>query len=267
MSIQYVSDLHLELSSNRLWLAQHPIRPAGEILIIAGDTAYLDDEETDAYSKYAFWDNVSKQFKQVIVCFGNHEFYGGYDVGKIPDGYERKIRDNVTGYYNGVVHLDDIDVIVSTLWAKIDPPSAFVTERGVQDFHKIRRNGKRLTADTFNEEHERCLAFVKNTVAESTAKTKIVVTHHVPTHLCTADEFLGSPINGAFTAELGEYIAESDIKLWIYGHSHRNIDAAIGGTHLRSNQLGYVDYGEHLRHGFDLHKSVDTELILTPEKK
>lgn len=32
---------------------------------------------------------------------------------------------------------------------------------------------------------------------------------------------------------------------WIYGHSHRNINAVIGKTQCVSNQLGYVFSGEH----------------------
>ena len=77
------------------------------------------------------------------------------------------------------------------------------------------------------------------------------MTHHVPTQLCTAEEFRGSNINGAFTVELGDYISTSDIDYWIYGHSHRNIDAQIGNTHILSNQLGYISHGEHLRNGFN----------------
>ena len=61
-----------------------------------------------------------------------------------------------------------------------------------------------------------------------------------------ADEFKGSSINGAFTAELGDMIAASRIDYWIYGHSHRNINKVIGTTKCLSNQLGYVFQNEHL---------------------
>lgn len=61
-----------------------------------------------------------------------------------------------------------------------------------------------------------------------------------------APEFKGSSLNGAFTVELGSYIAESSIEYWIYGHSHRNIDKIIGNTQCVSNQLGYVFNNEHL---------------------
>lgn len=80
---------------------------------------------------------------------------------------------------------------------------------------------------------------------------------YVPTGECTAPEFRDSLINGAFTVELGNYMAESDIDYWIYGHSHRNIDAQIGNTHILSNQLDYVSHGEHIRNGFNSGKFIE----------
>ena len=59
-----------------------------------------------------------------------------------------------------------------------------------------------------------------------------------------------STINGAFSVELGNFIANHHIDYWIYGHSHRNIKAQIGGTLILSNQLGYISHHEHLMNGF-----------------
>ena len=257
--VQFVSDLHLEFAQNRQYLQDHPLQVTGDILLIAGDSAYLDLPESgqNAYSDYAFWDWASANYSQVIVCLGNHDFYGHYDLATMPDGYCKQIRHNVYAYYNSVVHLQEIDIIVSTLWAKIEPCDAYLTERNVSDFYRIMYDGHRLTADDFNREHERCLQFIKESVAQSQAQTKIVLTHHVPTHLCTAEEFRGSSISGAFTVELGDYIADSGIDYWIYGHSHRNIDAQIGSTRLLSNQLGYISHGEYLNNGFDPTRYID----------
>ena len=70
-------------------------------------------------------------------------------------------------------------------------------------------------------------------------------------------EFKDSPLNGAFTVELGSFIANSPIEYWIYGHSHRNIDKIIGNTRCVSNQLGYVSGNEH--HSFDKGKYIGIE--------
>ena len=260
LRIQFVSDLHLEFPENRAWLAAHPLEVTGDILLIAGDTAYLDLPESgkDIYSMYDFWDWAARNYQQIIVCFGNHDFYGYYDLATMQDGYCKTIRPNVHAYYNEVVHLaHNTDIIVSTLWSHIEPYNAYLTEHNVSDFYRINYNGHRLTADDFNAEHARCLAFIKQAIKESKAKTKIVLTHHVPTQLCTAAEFLGSTINGAFTVELGEYIADSGIDYWIYGHSHRNIKAQIGDTLIMSNQLGYISHGEYLRNGFNASQCIE----------
>lgn len=253
MKIQFVSDLHLEFADNRIFLEVHPLEVTGDILLIAGDTAYLDVPESgrDSYSQYNFWDWASEHYKQVIVCLGNHDFYGYCDLATMPDGYCKQVRHNVHAYYNKVVLIDNIDIIVSTLWSFIEPFNACQTEKGVSDFYRILYNGHRLTADDFNEEHERCFDFIRKAVKESRAQTKIILTHHVPTQLCTAEEFRGSAINGAFMVELGEYITDSGIDYWIYGHSHRNLDAQIGRTQILSNQLGYISHGEYMRNGYN----------------
>jgi hypothetical protein len=149
-------------------------------------------------------------------------------------------------YYNAVVRVDNIDLIVSTLWAKIELEDAFTTERGVTDFHRILYDGERLTWEKFNQEHEKCLSFIKKAVAGSEAEHIVVVTHHVPSFQLSSPDFEGSRINGAFTVELEDYIATSPMEYWIYGHSHRNIDAIIGKTRCITNQLGYVFHNEHL---------------------
>ena len=148
-------------------------------------------------------------------------------------------------YYNSVIAIsDEIDLIASTLWAHIHPYDEYQTERGVTDFHRIRNGKFRLSAQRFNAEHERCREFIARSVAASKVRHIIVATHHVPSFELMADEFKGSPINGAFTSELGELIATSRIDYWIYGHSHRNINKTIGNTQCVSNQLGYTFHGE-----------------------
>jgi len=243
MVIQYASDLHLEFSDNWNYLKQHPIKPVCEILILAGDIGYLGD---DNYSKHPFWDWASENFKQVIVALGNHEFYKNYDISTLQDELCGVIRHNVHYYYNSVIRVDDIDIIISTLWAHISLEDAYITEGCVSDFQRIMYGDSLLTFAEFNNEHGRCLAFLKNAVEKSNAKNKIVVTHHVPSFKLLDSEYKGSRANGAFVVELFDYIADSNIDYWIYGHSHHNIDATIGTTKCVCNQLGYVFKNEHL---------------------
>ena len=251
MRIQYASDLHLEFVTNRNYLRLFPLEVTGDILVLAGDIQYLKV----GYVADPFWDWASVNYRQVIVALGNHEFYHGHDIREVSTSTIIYIRENVRAYYNAGVTIDDVEFIVSTLWAHIEPIDFFIVSHSVADFSQILCKGKYLTPDMFNEEHSRCLAFIKKAVADSKARHKVVVTHHVPSMLLTAPEFRDSRINGAFTVELGDFIADSGIDCWIFGHSHRNIDETIGSTCCVSNQLGYVRSNEH--HSFDPRKMIE----------
>lgn len=244
MKIQYASDLHLEFGANSAILREHPMIPVGDVLVLVGDIGYLEDE---AMTKHPFWDWASDNFQQVVVIPGNHDLYRHFNINELTEGWELKLRHNVRYVYNKVIHLNDTtDLITSTLWSEIPSENGYITQRNVSDFHLIRDGENPLTWERFNEEHKKCRAFIENAVRESRADNIIVATHHVPSFALIDDEFNGSPINGAFTSEFGDFIADSKIKYWIYGHSHRNISRLIGNTRCVCNQLGYVRALEHL---------------------
>ena len=135
------------------------------------------------------------------------------------------------------------------MWAYISLQDAFATESGVTDFHRILYNGETLNFEQFNNEHRRCMDFLREACLSAQAPHKVIVTHHVPSFVLSAPDFKGSRINGAFTAEEYDFVVNCGADYWIYGHSHRNIDAVIGKTQCVSNQLGYVFSGEH--HSFN----------------
>lgn len=92
MKIQYASDLHLEFGANTAILREHPIQPVGDVLVLAGDISYLDD---DSLNKHPFWDWASDNFQEVIVIPGNHELYRNFDINELNEGLELRLRRNV----------------------------------------------------------------------------------------------------------------------------------------------------------------------------
>ena len=242
MKIQFASDLHLEFADNWRYLRRKPLEVVGDILVHAGDIGYLGDGN---YAAHPFWDWASENYRHVLACMGNHEFYKFFDIATLEDGHCINIRPNVKSYYNGVVHIDDVDIILTTLWSKIPLGEAYYTEQVISDFRRILYKGELLSFADFNREHDRCLTFLKNAVANSRASKKVVVTHHVPSFRMQCPKFADSKANGAFIVELEEYISNSDINYWIFGHSHYNVDVQIGNTCCASNQLGYVFHNEH----------------------
>jgi predicted phosphodiesterase len=244
MIIQYASDLHLEFPENLFFLEQNPLAPMGDVFVLAGDIDYLYDNQF--YAERPFWNWVSENFRETLIVPGNHEFYRSGDVGMLKNGCIGEIRPNVKIYNNAVVTIDDVDFILCPLWANILQENAFITQQSVSDFYQIAYNGTLLTAHSFNQLHKEAVSFLKKTLKQANNRKRVIVSHHLPTFLCMADEFKNSRINGAFVSELYDLIFDNRIDYWIYGHSHRNMpEIEINGTKLICNQLGYVRSGEH----------------------
>ena len=115
----------------------------------------------------------------------------------------------------------------------------------MNDYAQILYNKRRLIPQNINDEFERNLTFIKKAVADSDAEKIVIVTHHLPTFAAIEDRHKGSVLNAAYATELGNYIADSRISAWIYGHSHHTTDLTIGNTRLVSNPLGYLFCGEN----------------------
>jgi len=241
MIIQYASDLHLEFPENKDFLTANPLKPMGDVLLLAGDIvpfAVLDKHKD-------FFRYVSDHFEATYWIPGNHEYYYS-DIATKSGTLNEKIRSNVSLVNNISMIHDDVKFIFSTLWSKIRTAYQWQVERGMSDFHVIKYNGYRFSADKFNLLHEECLNFVQHELKSETTSKSVVVTHHVPTFLNYPEKYKADVLSDAFAVELFDLIKTSGPDYWIYGHNHNNPPGfKIGKTHLLTNQLGYVKYDEH----------------------
>ncbi|MEL6863968.1 MAG: metallophosphoesterase [Bacteroidota bacterium] len=239
MKIQICSDLHLEFPDNRNWLKAHPLVPKGDVLLIAGDTYYLNR----SYHKLDFIKRVADEFEAVYLIPGNHEYYEGYDSARALEPFRIKIMDNVFMVNNERIQIGEVQFIFSTLWSNIQKHQAIV-KKGMVDFYRIKFKEADLSIEQYNSLHKKAFDFVSKAV--DTAGKKVVVSHHLPSSQCNVEEFKDSPLNEAFCVEKTAFIQNSDVDYWIYGHSHRNkTDFQIGKTQLITNQLGYVAWNEN----------------------
>lgn len=243
MTIQYASDLHLEMQPNRAWLFQHGLRPVGDILVLAGDIAYLGDRQL---LHNEFFDRLSDNYEQVFIVPGNHEYYRGFELRDTLTDFEIKVRDNVRYLNNKSVVIGDTELFFTTLWSKV--PNAYIADiqNGMMDTRLICYKNALLFAGEYNELHNICAGWIKEAVESSTAKHKVVVTHHCPTMNPIYNNYPGSRLTCGFMVDCDDFIAAHDIDAWIFGHTHYNggSGTVIGGTPLHSNQLGYVRDGE-----------------------
>lgn len=241
MTIQYCSDLHLELSDNTKWLKANPIVPAADILILAGDIIPFVEMEQCA----DFFSYLSDHFQTTYWLPGNHEYYGG-DIAQRSGSFRESIRSNVYLLNNQVEELEGVTLVFSTLWSHISPVAEWDIARAVTDFRSITQGGERFRPMHNNRLHRDCLAFVQSAITDAANSRIGVVTHHVPTFMHYPKQFKGSIINEAFATELYDYIEQSPVNAWIYGHHHSNsAEFRIGNTRMLTNQLGYVRKREY----------------------
>lgn len=233
MKIQYASDLHLEFEENRDFLASNPIKVAGDILVLAGDICPLILQECAGY----FWDWCEKHYERVLITPGNHEFYGT-DVSDLEE-LEINVRPNVAYYYNKTVTINETDFFLTPLWTHVPLMAQAVVKTHMVDFRKIFQGEKKISVEDYNALHAKALSYLQNALSNSQAKKKVVVTHHLPSSAVVQPCYRTSLSTYGFAVELGDWIAQSDIDVWVYGHSHFNMDAQLGRTKLLSNQLGY----------------------------
>src|SRR3990170_1596747 len=129
MLIQYCSDLHLEFPANKRYLRSNPIRPEGQILLLAGDIMpFIEIEKENDFFNF-----LSDNFEHAYWIPGNHEYYRS-DITERTGTFHEKIRPNVSLLNNTAIEHKGVRVLFSTLWSKINPALEFVILKSMADF-------------------------------------------------------------------------------------------------------------------------------------
>jgi len=264
MKIQYASDLHLEFGMNSRYMQVYGLAEGGDILLLAGDVGYLEKRRIE---RDPFFDWCSRHFRETVIVPGNHEYYrdpiareghqDGISVDKTLVNYEHKVRDNVRYLNNKSIVIDDVEVFATTLWSIVPQSDWTTVENGMNDCRLIQYVGHKLRASDFIVIHGICKMWLADALERSTAKKKVVLTHHCPSIDQAFSQY--EPTGGlssAFLVDMGDFIADHDIDVWLYGHTHFNGGSGtvlpsrnLNGTRLLCNQLGYVQLAED-RFGF-----------------
>lgn len=258
LKIQYISDLHLEMFKNGNYWSEHPLKPVGDILILAGDIINL----TKIHINHSFFDNISENFEQVFMIPGNHEFYNLQDYSLLgKKTLDIDIRHNVKLYNNKSILYKDINFVFTMLWSHIPKAYASTVANGMMCFSCIKELdnffvSKPITIKRYNELHQDCRFFLMNALADIKEGKTIVVTHHAPTISCVSKQYKDSSIRHGFYSEQYDIIKNSNIDYWIYGHTHKNMEEIeIYGTKLVTNQCGYIHMFE--QDGLDEEKIIE----------
>jgi predicted phosphodiesterase len=141
MKIALASDVHLEFGHLDL-----PNTDNADVLILSGDICVASKFGPN-YDR--FFQQCSKEFKNVMYVMGNHEHYDG-DFAK-----SGEILRNALSRYNNIhflektcVKIDDVTFIGGTLWTdmnKEDPTTMFHVQRRMNDFQIVRNSNRMVT--------------------------------------------------------------------------------------------------------------------------
>ena len=158
MNIQYASDLHLEMDSNEAFMEKFPLIPSADILILAGDTTYMNPN----FLRSNFFNQISRDFKQVYLVCGNHEFYkNSFDIEQVLFDFRLDVRHNVQYLNNTTIYPDEnTRIIFSTLWTYISEEKSGVIKNRMMDFHACIFAGEIFSSKAQNLFHEPGSAFL-----------------------------------------------------------------------------------------------------------
>ena len=263
MKFRIISDLHLDhygAKTGTLLRQVLPVIPGEkeQVCLIAGDMCSLVVSGT--------WQSalveLSTRFRQVVWCFGNHEFYGAvldeqYWKNRVTRFCaNKKIRNVIPGGMADSLtwEKEQVTLIHSTLWTDFDrgnPLTMLECSRRMNDYLMIReecRWGARITPDLIQERFDQDLAYIRNwsSLFHGQGMKVVVMTHHGPSRRSISPAYRESAINGGFCSDILESSPElaSRIGLWVHGHVHRPVDYTFPeGCRVICNPVGYAHEG------------------------
>jgi Icc-related predicted phosphoesterase len=258
MKISYVSDLHLEFMHYPSFVKEK----GGDILILAGDIVTANnlrsnrtDQEARSNRKY-----LSKQLKplcdkytHIFQLMGNHEHYGhnfSETKNTIVEAY-KDLNLPIRIFNNDYQIFDDWLFIGSTLWTdynKGNPLTMQIIHNGMNDYRMIGADSgpyspyitPKITPEFILNEHLNSVQYIREIINQNKNLNVCVFTHMCPTFNSVNTEHSGNQLDAAYCSDLSEFILEHpQIKYWIHGHTHHNVNYMVGECNILSNQLGY----------------------------
>lgn len=244
--ILVTADLHLDawMRDGRDPLATiAPVLSHLDALIVAGDLS-----NNPAFQ----WPRCLARIGQLIdpsrvwVVPGNHDYWswrldGDSGLAEIATGAGANLAQKK------VIDIGAVRLLCATLWTDFqlsgDTHEAMRRARMVMpDYIRVRRSADLAQGPIRPEDtlavHQDHLDWLTQAMAEPWGGQRIIVTHHAPSPA------VAGQVNGlspAFASDLDGWIEQHRPDAWLFGHTHRLLDAVVHGVPVINTSLGYPD--------------------------
>jgi len=211
MKINLLSDIHLEFAPHTDEV------PKCDVVVLAGDICNFSDLATMRFLD--MMKAINKAYvPRLLTVGGNHDHYLGMKSDVVGDCWVEEIA--------------GVTFIGATMWSPVD------------EYAWLHMNDKSisgLTREDILKWHKKECDFIEQSLEANKGKRCVVVTHHMPSDVCIAPQYVGNLLNSGFVAaEFGEAMMDKyEPELWLHGHTHNSVDTVYNKTRIVCNPKGY----------------------------
>ncbi|MBA4054024.1 MAG: hypothetical protein C0490_04865 [Marivirga sp.] len=108
---------------------------------------------TEIEKEDGFFNFLSDSFEHTYWIPGNHEYYRS-DIAERTGTFHEKIRSNISLLNNIAIEHNEVRLLFSTLWSKINPALEFVIQKSMADFRLIKNDINKISVDDYDQLHE-----------------------------------------------------------------------------------------------------------------
>lgn len=277
MKIAIGSDIHLEFGP--LVINNNE---SADVLVLGGDicvAASFNDTIADFFKNASeLFPEV------IYIMGNHEHYNGDFAVSESVLREHLSKYKNIHFLENQTVEIGDVTFIGGTMWTSMnrrDVVTMMHTKSRMNDFRTVKNSARSVTRKiplyqrysdgkfitnesgqyiierysfktepaTFSpedsaDEFDRFFDYLNIVVEGKHDQKFFVCSHHAPSHLSVAEEYVHDTLmNGAFASRLEEWILyHPQIKIWAHGHMHNESDYTIGDTRIVCNPRGYIGH-------------------------
>jgi predicted phosphodiesterase len=224
---QILSDLHIETG---VIYPVESITPHSDVLVLAGDIGSFYNLEP----LVDFLEKISPKFKHVLYIPGNHEYYHSSDdrpesIGTLLHKFKKAVAhiDYLHVMDRKMVNIDGTVFAGATLWTDPHPHNR------LPDFINLK-----ISVHEYSDMHKRDVKWLNRVTDSVGVSPLVVITHHAPSKTLVKKSMFTEMYESFYATSMEPTRVFNKADVWVFGHTHNNVDTMIGTTRVVSNQSG-----------------------------